>query len=68
MEFMLKTFLNRTVQVHPGDTDPKFGIVRDMNPHGVVFEATNWWGRHGGCDKGSLKFIAWEKLTFVLAE
>ena len=65
---MLKTFLNRRVQVYPGDTDVKYGIVRDMNPHGVVFEATNEWSRTGGIDKGTLRFIAWEKLTFVLAD
>lgn len=41
MDFFLKeTYLNQEVQIYPGDTYYKYGIVRNISEAGVVFEIT----------------------------
>jgi len=72
MEFMIKTFLGKEVNIFPGDTQPKFGIVLDINPAGVVFEITERSDQQPNpflpktFKKGQIVFIAMEKLTFSL--
>lgn len=72
MEYMKQTFLNKRVQVYPGDTTAKFGFVRDMNAAGVVFELENDWYERDQYSselrRGAIAFYAWNKLTFVLVE
>lgn len=65
MEFMKKKFLNKEVQIYPGDTYYKYGIVRDINEGGVVFEITK--SNANDYTPGALIFIAWSaRLMFEL--
>ena len=64
---MKETYLNKEVQIYPGDTYSKFGIVREINSHGVVFEITR--AEHGASQyrPGDLFFISYSNnLTFKL--
>lgn len=67
MEFMKEMFLGKEVNIFPGDTNRKFGIVLDINPAGVVFEITGRSEPQPNYFKGQIVFIAMEKLTFILA-
>lgn len=65
MEFMKEKFLNKEVQIYPGDTYHKYGIVRDINEAGVVFEITR--STADDYKPGALVFIAWSgRLIFEL--
>lgn len=67
MEYMKKTYLNKEVQIYPGDTNSKYGIVRDINEQGVVFEITRSHVDH--YKVGDLYFIAFSaRLTFKLVK
>lgn len=63
--YMTATFLNKEVQIYPNDTSSKFGIVRDVNENGVVFEITR-----SSCSYyhvGEIRFIAFSSgLSFSL--
>lgn len=64
---MKETYLNKEVQIYPGDTYSKFGIVRDINENGVVFEITRSNVSHYRI--GDLVFIAYSNnLTFSLVK
>lgn len=67
MEVMKEKFLNKEVQIYPGDTYYKYGIVRDINEGGAVFEIT----RSVANDfiPGALVFVAWSaRLIFELVD
>ncbi len=65
MEYMKEKFLNKEVQIYPGDTYHKYGIVRDINEGGVVFEITR--STADDYKPGALVFIAWSgRLIFEL--
>ena len=40
MSQMSQMFLNKQVQLYPGDTNSKFAIVKEINDAGVVFQIT----------------------------
>ena len=64
-KFMNDEFLGKEVQIYPGDTYKKRGIVRDINPAGVVFEITAT--EASNYTVGKLHFISWAaNLTFRL--
>lgn len=66
-DFMKKTFLNKEVQIYPGDTHDKFGIVKDINQAGVIFKITK--SEAYDFKPGTLRFIAWShNLNFTLVE
>lgn len=65
--YMTATFLNKEVQIYPGDTQSKFGIVREINENGVVFEITR--SNSSTYHKGEIVFIAFSaRLAFTLAK
>lgn len=65
MEFMKKKFLDKEVQIYPGDSYSKYGIVRDISEAGVVFEITK--SNANDYTPGALVFIAWSaRLMFEL--
>lgn len=64
-KFMKHEFLGKEVQIYPGDTNKKKGIVRDINTAGVVFEIT--MTEASNYTVGKLHFISWAaNLTFKL--
>ena len=69
--YMEKEFLNKEVQIYPGDTNHKYGIVKDINDAGIVFEITKYFRPGQGSvgdsqyEVGKLIFISFSsKLTF----
>ena len=63
--YMIETYLNKEVQIYPGDTYSKFGIVKDINENGVVFEITRSQAHQYSV--GDIVFIAFSNnLTFKL--
>lgn len=68
--YMKETFLNKEVQIYPGDTYSKFGIVRDINENGVVFEITRADSHAYQYNKvGDTIFISYSNnLTFKLTK
>jgi len=40
MEKVLKSLIGKEVQIYPGDSDSKFGIVTSVGPEGVLFKIT----------------------------
>lgn len=65
--YMKDTYLNKEVQIYPGDTYSKFGIVRDINENGVVFEITRAERGASQYKVGNIYFIAYSNnLTFKL--
>lgn len=68
MEYMIKTFLGKEVNIFPFDSKEKFGIVLDINPAGVVFEITERTCPQPNFFKGQIIFVAMEKLTLILVK
>ena len=67
-DYMKKTFLNKEVQIYPGDTYPKYGIVKDINPAGVIFKITESNEKYNFVP-GTIRFISWaHNLNFTLVE
>lgn len=65
-KYMKDEFLGKEVQIYPGDTYTKKGIVRDISDAGVVFEITQG-DRSEGYIVGKLHFISWSgRLCFRL--
>ena len=63
MQAMITQFINKEVQVYPGDTHAKYAKVIDINPAGVTFKAT----AGGAWRENSIHFIAFSaSLKFVL--
>ena len=63
---MEDTFLNEQVQIYPGDTHTKYGIVRAINDQGVVFEITVGTEFYR---EGDLHFIAYSaNLKFCMRQ
>ena len=53
-------FLGSEVQIYPGDSDKKFGIVKAVDDHGVTFKITNVQGNASKSYKvGTLHFISY---------
>lgn len=64
-KYMNDEFLNKEVQIYPGDSYSKWGIVRDINNAGVVFEITK--SEAYQYTVGKLYFISWAaNLCFKL--
>ena len=67
MQQMKNTFLNKEVQIFPGDTNWKYGTVLDINTVGVTFLITK--SKCGSYPVGSVRFIAFgNNLNFTLYE
>ena len=63
--YMIDTYLNKEVQICPGDTYSKFGIVRDINENGVTFEITR--SNASRFQVGDIVFISYSNnLIFTL--
>ena len=63
---ILSTFLGKEVQIYPGDSYTKFGIITDITEQGVVFKITQASERTE-YKRGDVVFIAFSsKLTFKL--
>jgi hypothetical protein len=62
----LNAFLGKEVQIYPGDSYSKFGIITDITEQGVVFKITQASDRTE-YKKGEIVFIAFSsRLTFKL--
>ena len=66
MDYLKRTFLGKEVNFFPGDTDAKFGIVRDIDPSGITFEITAKTSKRAHYHAGDIVFIAMQKLTMRL--
>lgn len=63
---LLNAFLGKEVQIYPGDSHSKFGIVTDITEQGVVFKITEASGLTE-YKRGDIVFIAFSsRLTFKL--
>jgi hypothetical protein len=63
---LLNAFLGKEVQIYPGDSYSKFGIITDITEQGVVFKITQASDRTE-YKKGEIVFIAFSsRLTFKL--
>lgn len=61
----MKQFLNKEVQIFPSDSRRKFGIVKEINEHGVVFQITQTEDNRQ--QKGDLWFVSYSlNLNFIL--
>ena len=66
MSYLKETYLNKPVQIYPGDSYSKQGIVRDITEQGVVFEITQT-ADNEAWPLGSLVFKSYSaNLTFAL--
>ena len=64
-DYLRSQFLGREVQIYPGDTYSKFGIIRDINPAGLTFEITS--SQAPQYKLGSLYFISFSSgLNYCL--
>jgi hypothetical protein len=68
MQYLNDTFLGKEVQIYPGDTYAKYGIVKDICEQGVTFEITNYTDTQADWKAGQLIFVAFGKLTFALKQ
>ena len=59
----LQDMVGKEVQIYPGDSQPKFGIIQEVTEQGVLFKITR-----SQCDQynvGSLHYIAFSaRLSF----
>lgn len=59
-----EAFVGKEVKIYPGDSESKFGIVKAVNEHGVMFEITQG-DRSGQYQVGKLHYIAFSaRLNF----
>lgn len=60
----MKDLIGKEVKIYPGDTYLKWGVILDMNEHGVLFRISKSY-----CDTfkvGSIRFISYSaRLTFA---
>ena len=55
----LKDLIGKEVQIYPGDTYKKWGIVLEVNDNGVLFKITRAENGASSYQKGSIRFIAY---------
>lgn len=67
MDYMNTVFLNKEVMIYPGDTDSKYGIVKEINAAGIIFEITERTSKRSDLRAGQIVFIAMQKLSIALA-
>ena len=62
----VNNLVGKTVQIYPGDSNAKFGIIEEITDAGVLFKITKADGRaKDQYTVGSLHFIAWSaRLSF----
>ena len=67
-DFMKKTFLNKEVQIYPGDTYAKYGIINDIIYAIKKFKITKSDEKYSFVP-GTIRFISWaHNLNFTLVE
>lgn len=55
----VQDLVGKEVQIYPGDTYKKWGIVLEVNDNGVLFEITRADDNAFSYQKGSIRFIAY---------
>ncbi len=61
----MNDLIGKEVQIYPGDSYSKWGIIREINDNGVLFEITRADREAKSYKVGSLRFIAYSaNLTF----
>lgn len=55
----MQDLVGREVQIYPGDTYKKWGIVLEVNDHGILFEITQADKDATAYKPGSIRFIAY---------
>jgi hypothetical protein len=55
----VNSLLGKEVQIYPGDTNGKRGIIQDITPAGILFLITAYNGNDQKYIPGNLHFIAY---------
>lgn len=69
LDKMREIYLGKEVQLYPNDSVAKYGIIEDINPHGIVIKITEVDMPSVSYKVGDVTFISFmNKLTFKLRE
>lgn len=55
----MQDLVGKEVQIYPGDTYKKWGIVLEVNDNGMLFEITRAEDGAPSYQKGSIRFISY---------
>lgn len=55
----MQDLVGKKVQIYPGDTYKKWGIVLEVNDNGILFEITEAEKGAPSYQEGSIRFIAY---------
>jgi hypothetical protein len=55
----MQDLVGKEVQIYPGDTYKKWGIVLEVNDNGILFEITKADDNALSYQKGSIRFISY---------
>lgn len=55
----LKDLVGKEVQIYPGDTYKKWGIVLEVNDNGILFKITKADNNALSYQEGSIRFISY---------
>lgn len=55
----VQDLVGKEVQIYPGDTYKKWGIVLEVNDNGILFEITKADDNALSYQKGSIRFISY---------
>jgi hypothetical protein len=55
----MQDLVGKEVQIYPGDTYKKWGIILEVNDNGVLFEITRADDNALSYQKGSIRFISY---------
>lgn len=61
----MEHLIGKEVQIYPGDTNKKRGIILEIHEHGILFETTYYSGTDGQWVVGKQHYISFAaRLTF----
>lgn len=67
LEKMQEIYLGQEVMLYPNDNNSKYGIIEDINPHGIIIKITEVDVPTISYKVGDVTFISFDnKLTFKL--
>ncbi len=69
LDKMREIYLGKEVQLYPNDSVAKYGIIEDINPHGIVIKITEVDIPLATYKVGSVIFLSFtDKLIFKLRD
>ena len=69
LEKMQEIYLGKEVQLYPNDTISKYGIIEDINSHGIIIKITEVDMPGTAYKVGDITFISFmNSLTFKLRD